>query len=114
LGRGRWKEQKVADPNGTIHKFYVVPDKNTAQVRREVLAKKLKVAIGELEGWSKPLFIRKSSGTILVDRRALVSVTIIDENKASLVWSHAHRIHLGIDQAQIETLFQSIVGGSSP
>jgi len=115
LGRGRWKIQEVPDPPGTVHKFYVAADKNEAQVRKEVLAKQFKAAIENMEGWSKPIFVRKSSGTLLVDRRRLVSISIIDEHKASLVWAHANRIKLGLDQAAVETLFRGIAeGGSSP
>ena len=115
MGRGRWKTQECADPNGVVHKFYIAPDKNSAQIRKEVLSKKLKDGIENLEGWSKQVFVRKATGTILVDRKPLVSVTIVDENRASLSWMHAQRILLGLDQAAIEAMFQSIVeGGSSP
>ena len=113
LGRGRWKEQSCKDPNGVSCKFYIAPDKNPAQVRKEVLSKQLKGRIEGLEGWSKEIFIRKSSGTLLVDRRALVSVAIIDEVRASLVWSHAQRIHLGIEQEVVEAMFKDIVGGGA-
>jgi len=113
LGRGRWKTQECLDPNGTTHKFYIAPDKNPAQVRKEVLSKQLKSGIEGLEGWSKEIFVRKSSGTLLVDRRPLVSISIVDENKAALVWTHADRIHLSLDQAGIETMFQNIVGGGA-
>ena len=41
LGRGKWKTQEVEDSLGTNHKFYINPDKNPAQMRREVLAKRL-------------------------------------------------------------------------
>jgi len=114
LGRGRWKTQEVADSSGTMHKFYVAPDKNPAQVRKEVLAKKLKLSIEALEGWSKPIFVRKATGTLLVDRRPLLSVTITDEFSAGLVWSHANRIQQGLEQEIVEGLLKEIIEGSSP
>ena len=81
----------------------------------EVLTKHLKTAISGMEGWSKEIFVRKSSGTLLVDRRPLVSISIVDEDRATLVWTHANRINLSLDQATIETMFQNIVtGGSRP
>ena len=115
LGRGRWKEQAAADPQNKIHKFYIAPDKNPAQVRREVLSKQLKTGICALEGWTKEVFVRKSSGTLLVDRRPLVTVKIIDENNASLVWSHANRVAQGMQQEVAEGIFAELLaGGSSP
>ena len=115
LGRGRWKTQECQDPTGTTHKFYIATDKNPAMVRKEVLTKHLKTAISGMEGWTKEIFVRKSSGTLLVDRRPLVSISIVDEDRAALVWTHANRINLSLDQATIETMFQNIVtGGSRP
>jgi len=115
LGRGRWKTQEASDPSNNMHRYYIVPDKNPAQVRKEVLAKQLQKGIAGLQGWAKDIFVRKSSGTLLVDRRPLVSINVIDENQASLVWSHANRISNGLDQGAIEQMFRQLVdGGSSP
>ena len=105
--------QECLDPNGTTHKFYIAPDKNPAQVRKEVLTKHFKAGISGLEGWTEEIFVRKASGTLLVDRRPLVSISIVDENRAALVWTHANRINLSLDQAGIETMFQNIVGGGA-
>ena len=84
-------------------------------VRKEVLAKQLKSAIEDSEGWTTPIFVRKSSGTLLVSRRPLVTINIIDEQRASLVWAHANRIAHDLDQAKIEGIFRDIAeGGPSP
>ena len=109
------EDSRGPDPSGSVHRYYIVPDKNPAQVRKEVLAKQLQKGIVGLQGWAKPIFVRKSSGTLLVDRRPLVSVNVIDEHRATLVWSHANRISQGLDQGDIEKIFRELVdGGSSP
>ena len=41
LGRGQRKEQVVADDQGKNIKFYIAPDKNPCQIRREILGGKL-------------------------------------------------------------------------
>ena len=42
LGRGKWKPQFATNDAGTQIQFYIAPDKNPCQMRREILAKLLK------------------------------------------------------------------------
>ena len=104
LGRGKWKPQDVEDSAGTIHNFYINPDKNPAQMRREVLAKRLQSIIAPL-CIDKELFVKKSSGSIYCDRRVVVSVILTGEESARLEWCHPKRIELKVDQAVVEEAF---------
>ena len=65
LGRGKWKPQNVEDSVGTSHKFYVNPDKNPAQMRREVLAKRVQSIISPL-CIDKELFVKKPLDQFIV------------------------------------------------
>ena len=69
LGRGKWKPQLVECSLGQEHKFYVNPDKNPAQTRKEVLAKRFQTIVSPMCS-GKEFFIKKSSGTLYNDRRA--------------------------------------------
>ena len=104
LGRGKWKPQLVEDSLGAEHKFYVNPDKNPAQMRKEVLAKRLQAILSPI-CIDKQFFVKKSSGTIYTDRRVLVSVVLTGEDSARLVWCHPKRIECHIDQAAVEEAF---------
>ncbi len=83
LGRGKWKVQEVTDDLDDKIQFFVQPDKNGAQIRREVLAKNLKDILLPLVG-TKQVFLRKSIGSLLVDRRVLASIFITGEHSARI------------------------------
>lgn len=110
LGKGRWKVQKCLDAEGTDNQFYIAPDKNPSMVKRELLCKDLR---GILEGMvgGKPIFIRKATSTLLVDRLVLCSVVVPDEVSAHIAWNHAKRIQLSLDEAAIATAFRGVVEG---
>ena len=114
LGRGKWKTQEVEDSVGAIHKFYVYPDKNPAQMHREVLAKRLHGIIPP-QCIDKEFFVKKSSGSLYCDRSVVVSVVLTGEESAHLQWCHPKRIELKLDQAVIEEAFGQYVlsGGQS-
>ena len=104
LGRGKWKPQFVDDSLGVAHKYYINPDKNPAQMRKEVLSKRLQSIIAPL-CIDKEFFVKKASGTIYVDRRVLVSVVLTGEESARLNWCHPKRIDCKIDLAVVEEAF---------
>ncbi len=110
LGRGKWKRQEVIDDLDEIVQFFVQPDKNGAQTRREILAKNLKDIIQPLIG-SKQVFVRKSTGSVMVDRRVLATEFINGEHSARVQWFHPKRIELAIEQDVVEQQFAAIVGG---
>ena len=112
LGRGKWKPQNVTDDLDEQHQFYVQPDKNGAQIRREVLSKGLKEIVQSAVP-GKQFFVRKSTGSVMVDRRVLCTAFITGEQSARIAWVHPKRIQLQLDEAEIGTQFAAIVGGPS-
>ena len=89
LGEGKWKKQDVMGP---LHP--------STQVRKEVLAKKLQVHIGT---YLSPENVRceKETGTILVNRKKVVSVVIVDDTIARLDWSAPMASFLELDMRVI-------------
>ena len=113
LGRGQFKEQVVRDDQNKEIKFYVNPDKNPCQMRREILSKHLKAILATKVG-DKDLFLKKSTGSILENKRAICSVIITGPESARLEWCHPKRIELGIEQAPVEQEFSGFVIGGGP
>jgi hypothetical protein len=65
LGKGRWKTQEVLSDSNAKIQLFVSPDKNTAQTRREMLAKHLKGVVAELSGKNpKDIWIKKETGML--------------------------------------------------
>ena len=112
LGRGKWKEMLVLNPLDQPVQFYIQPDKNKAQIKKEILAKALKNILEPLCG-GKELFVKKATGSVMVDRRVLATVSIVDEHNAKIVWFHPKRIQYGIVQEDVEVQFSLIAGGPS-
>jgi hypothetical protein len=54
---------------------------------------------------------KKETGTLLVDRRRLLSVTFISESDARIDWNHVKRIELKVEQAPVELALQSFLLG---
>ena len=113
LGRGKFKVQNVNDDQGVSNKFYVSVDKNPAQIRKEVLAKRLHTILSPLCP-GKDLAVKKATGSVTVDRRVLVSVQLTGEETARLNWCHAKRIELSVDQATVEQAFGHFVVAGGP
>ena len=107
LGKGKWKEQVVRDAQNIPLQFFVQPDKNGAQVRKEVLAKHLREIVQPLIA-EKQIYIKKSTGTLFVDRRPLVSIFVTGEFSARLGWFHTKRISLNIEQGPVEQAFAAL------
>jgi hypothetical protein len=115
LGKGNYKPTNCYDDQGTLHKFYVNPDKNGCQVRREVLCKDLKDIITPYIRDQK-IFVQKSTGSIMVQRRVLASIVVTGTISARLQWMPAQRIKYKIiDEVQvaIEDAFSALTGGES-
>ena len=109
LGRGKYKTQSVLDASGQPVQFFCQPDKNPCQVRREVLSKKLQSYIATLLPDSA-IWVRKATGTILVDKRPLVSVRIQNEEDAILHgWNEPKLILHKLDKPAIIEHFKSLV-----
>jgi hypothetical protein len=113
LGRGKWKTQQVPDAENRQVQFFVNPDKNAATIKKEVLCKALKDIIVPMLPEGKLMFVRKSTGSVMVDRKVMASVVIIDENNQRLAWYHPKRIELKVEQADVEEQFKVAAGGPS-
>jgi len=110
LGKGRWKVQMCKDSEGVEYQIYVGPDKNPSMVKRELLCKDLKSYLEDKVG-DKAIFVRKSIGTLLVDRRVLCSLVVPNELSAHIVWNHAKRIQLSLEEGSVATAFKTIMEG---
>jgi hypothetical protein len=108
LSPGKFKEQKTDDPQGVPSQIYFNPDKNGAQVRKEVLAKALAGMLSDAKT-DKKFFLKRDLGQILVDKRPIALVVVTGESSARISWMHTKRIALGIDQAAIESGFAALV-----
>ena len=109
----------LQNPGSNVeNQFVVAPDKNGAQIRREVLSKLLKDFVQQQIGQAKQVFLQKASGALFVDKRRLLSVHITGESSARIDWDHPKRIGLQLDQAPVEEKLRTLVvgggGGSSP
>ena len=113
LGRGLYKDQFVLDDQNKQIKFYVNPDKNPCQMRREILAKHLRSILAPKVA-DKDLFLKKQTGSVLENKRAICSVIITGPESARLEWCHPKRIELGIEQAPVEQEFSAFVIGGGP
>ena len=95
---------------------YISPDKNGAQVKKEVLVKHLQTLLQPL--LTKEVWAKKQTGTIPVDRRKLVSIVLANEFDARLDWNHAKAADLKLDVGLVESQFKAEFifgsGGSLP
>jgi hypothetical protein len=98
-------------PDNVKIQFFISPDKNPAQVRKEVLSKKLQLY---LEGLlpNEAVFCKKASGTVLTRKRKLVSVVIVDEFAVKLDWSFPLAAVLKLDHGAIEHHFKSVIAAA--
>jgi len=116
LGKGKRKAQNVVDNNGQSHQFYCNPDKNPAQVRREILCKNLKEIVDPvITAKGKQAFMRKTTGSVMVDRKVLGTVIIGANRVARIEWYKPTVISLGIDTIPFDQTFSAISdGGQRP
>ena len=114
LGRGKYKKQSVANQAGEQIQFFCQPDKSPCQVRKEVLAKKLQAYLRTLVPSTVEVWVRKATGTILIDKRPLVSVRVQNEESAILHgWSDAKLALHKLDKAGISAHFATLVSEGS-
>ena len=114
LGRGKWKKQAVPDCENVETQFYIQPDKNPAQVKREIATKLLRDVVQSLVPDTKEVWAKRATGTLFVDKRRLLSVRIQGEDVGSIDWSHPKRIALGLDQAPVELALKNFLLGEGP
>ena len=81
-------------------------------MRKEVLTKRLLSILGPL-AIDKQFFAKKSLGAIYCDRRVVATVQITGEETARIMWCHAKRIELKIEQSTVEDEFAqyTVAGG---
>ena len=113
LGRGKYKPQLVECAESKEHKFYVNPDKNPAQVRKEVLAKRLQSIFFPMRV-DKNFYVKKSSGSVYCDNRCVATVFLTGEESARIDWCHPKRLDLKISQEDVELAFSHFVVAGGP
>ena len=80
------------------------------KLKKEVLSKRLKdILQAAITG--KEVWIKKSFGTLLVDKRPVCSVAVLSESSTKIIWFQSEATELGIDQAAIESEFEIVAGG---
>ena len=115
LGRGKYKETVCKDERNNAHKFYINPDRNGCQIRREILCKELSKILSACLPRER-FVVQKTSGSVLFQRRVLATVIVVDPMSARIQWMPAPRISLGlIDEvlANVEAQFSDIAGGAN-
>ena len=113
LGRGKYKPQLVECAEHKENKFYVNPDKNPAQVRKEVLAKRLQCIVSPMRV-DKTFYVKKSSGSVYCDKRCVATIVLTGEESARIDWCHPKRIDLNIVQEDVESAFSHYVVAGGP
>ena len=113
LGGGRYKEQYVVvDDAGTQYQFYCNPDKNLAQVRKEILTRNLKELLEpHAKSLGKIIAMRKTTGSVLIDRRVVGSIFLLNEKNARIQWYTPVVLSLNIDMPSIDAAFSAVAGG---
>ena len=111
-GAPRFKEQLVEGVDGPIQVFFN-PDTNSAQVRKEVLAKKFSTFLQSFLPQGTKITVSKVNGRVFAAGKKVVSVLIKDESDFSLVFDQPNCQKLKLDTAAIEQAFQSDVLQSS-
>ena len=114
VGRGQFKPQFVEIDAGTKHQFYCNPDKNMAQVRREILCRNLKELIEPfVTAMGKTAAMRKTTGSVMVDRKVVGTVFLVNEQAARIHWYTPLVLSLGLDIVAIDAAFCAVAGGAS-
>ena len=100
LGPGKFKTQEAKGAGAEKVKFNINPDKNGAQVRKEVQTKSLREII-EKHLPNKEVTANRSEGTILVDRQILAIVQVQSEDNSRIAWKPSKVTALALEQATI-------------
>ena len=106
LGKGRYKDTDIKGPTGENVKVYYNPDKNGAQIRKEIQGK-IPWEVIRSADTSKELFYKRENGTVYVDRRPLAQIQIVSEEAVRVSWMHNRRGKIGMDDAAIEKAFKT-------
>ena len=109
LGKGEWKEQSVLSPAGKVQ-FFVNPDKNLSQIRKEILSKKLAVFL-QPHVLEAEVSAQRAAGFIkLNNKRRLATLVIKDEFTYAINWDPTQAHLCKLDTATLETAFRNEVG----
>ena len=76
------------------------------------MAKEMRDIIQSMPPEGKQAFSRRSTGSIMVDRKVLCNITIVDETRCSVVWLHSLRVALKIEEGEAMQQFHIAAGGS--
>ena len=114
LGGAKYKPQFVKDDAGNQVQFFCNPDKNRAQVRREILCRNLKEILDPVvQPMGENIYVRKSTGSVMIDRKVLGTIFLMDENVAKVEWYPPSVTALSLDVAPIEAAFSAVAGGQA-
>jgi outer membrane murein-binding lipoprotein Lpp len=111
-GKPLFKEQLVDSSHGPIQ-FFVNPDKNSAQVKKEVLCKKLATFLQAYLPPNTLVTASRVNGRVFVGQKRAVSILIKDESSFSLDWDRAYCNTLKLEYPVVEQAFRSEVSQSS-
>ena len=110
LGGGKYKNSDVESATGVGIKTHFNPDKNSAQIAREVQAKVLRDVIAQNKV-GKDFHFERETGTVFVDRRPVAQVHITSETTSIISWMHQRRIAVGLDAAKVGEEFKAAMEG---
>ena len=89
-------------------KFFVNPDKNPAQVRKEVLTRKMQIILGNFT--QEAVSCSRVLGRCFISKRRVVSVIIKDEDSFILDWDKGQCNLQRLEFPKIEVAFRASVG----
>ena len=61
----------------------------------------------------KNIYVRKSTGSVVIDRTVVDIVFLMDENVAKIEWYPPAVTSLSLDVAPIEAAFSAVAGGQA-
>ena len=111
-GAPLFKEQLVEGVGESVQVFFN-PDKNSAQIKKEVLAKKMSIFLQAWLPQGTKITVSKVNGRVFASGKKLVSILIKDEGNFSMVWDKPNCQRFSLDCDAIGIAFQSDVSQSS-
>ena len=110
LGGGNHKTTAALAPNGQPIQYFINVDKNLAQVRKEILCKRLcEIVAGEILG-GKVVKPRKATGSVLVDGRPLCTVIVVSEEQVRISWVQSMVISCKVNVPEVTEQFRTAAG----
>ena len=114
IGKGNWKKTAVeTESAGVSVKFFFSLDKNGAQIKKEVMAKKLASLVAPLLPNGTEVFINKRTGALLVNRRPIAQIVVPSEYSTTITWWPDRCIALELDTEEIECNYRMLESGWS-